>query len=332
MIIHIGLGQLIYICIREQKLMAYDDLKDRLHNVAFTTATPFSDDGAEVLHEELASNLRSIQDRGAEVFIPCGNTGEYYALSHEEREAVVKTHVEVVGDDGIVVGGVAGSTKTAISLIDRYEAVGADAVLVMHPDHTHMHERGLVQYYRRLSESTDLGIVGYKRGTQLSTSVLCGIAGIENVIGIKYADKDIKDFKRAVEDVPADLVWINGIAERYAVAFAIEGADGYTTGIGNFVPEATLALFDAIENGNWEAAHEYQRVLRPYEDLREESGVDNDIPSANNVPAVKYGLELAGLCGGPVREPLVQLSETDKARADDFYRQIEGATLTIPNQ
>lgn len=307
--------------------MAYEDLKDQLHHVAFTTPTPFSDDGARVVHDDLASNLRSIKERGAVVFVPCGNTGEYYALSDGEREAVVETHVEVVGDDGIVIGGVAGSTKTAISLIDRYEAVGADAVLVMHPDHTHMHERGLVRYYRRLAESTDLGIVGYKRGEQLSRSVLCSVSEIENVVGVKYAVDDIKEFKQVVEDVPADLVWINGIAERYAIAFAIEGADGYTTGIGNFVPEATLSLYDAIENGDWEAARQCQRVLRPFEDLREEAGADNEIPAANNVPAVKYGLDLAGLCGGPVREPLVPLSEADKARADDYYRRIENANL-----
>lgn len=312
--------------------MAHEDLRDQLCNVAFTTPTPFSDDGSTVLHDELASNLRSIQEHGAEVFVPCGNTGEYYALSDPEREAVVETHVDVVGDDGVVVGGVAGSTKTAISLIDRYEAVDADAVLVMHPDHTHIHERGLVRYYRRLAESTDLGIVGYKRGAQLSRSVLCEIAEIENVVGVKYAVDDIKDFKQTVEDVTADLAWINGIAERYAVAFAIEGADGYTTGIGNFVPEATLSLFEAIEDDNWERARDCQRVLRPYEDLREESGADNEIPAANNVPAVKYGLELAGLCGGPVREPLVPLSDADKSRAEDYYRRIESAKLAIPDQ
>lgn len=312
--------------------MAYEDLKDQLRDVAFTTPTPFSDDGSTVLHDDLASNLRSIEACGAAVFVPCGNTGEYYALSDAEREAIVETHVEVVGSDGVVIGGVAGSTKTATALIERYGAVGADAVLVMHPDHTHVHERGLVEYYRRLAESTDLALVGYKNGAQLSGSVLRGITEIDNVIGIKYADNDVKDFKQAVEDVPDDVVWINGIAERYAVAFAIEGADGYTTGIGNFVPEATLALFAAIEDGDWKTAREYQRILRPYEDLREESGADNEIPAANNVPAVKYGLDLAGLCGGPVREPLVPLSEADKARADDYYQRIERAKLTTVDQ
>lgn len=306
--------------------MPYSELKDGLRDVAFTTATPFTADGTAVDEAALAENVQALADAGAELFVPCGNTGEYYALSDRERVAVVRTHVEQVPEEAVVVGGVGGSTKTAAALIDAYRDAGADAAMVMYPGHTYVHEQGLVEYYRALADATDLGLVVYKRGPELTHSVLRELAAIENVVGVKYAVNDIYGFKRAVADIDADVVWLNGIAERFALSFAVEGAEGYTTGIGNFAPEVTLSLFDAVSEGDWERARRLQERIRPYEDLRDESGAGNSIGSANNVPAVKYGLDLAGLNGGPVREPLVDLADDDRRRAEDYYEQLLEAT------
>lgn len=303
-------------------------LREREHpvgDVCFTTATPFSDDGTEVDHEGLRANLEFLDDHGARVYIPCGNTGEYYSLSDTERAAVVKTHVETVGDDGTVIGGAAGSTKKVIALIDRYEAAGADGVMVMHPDHTHVHEQGLKRYYRQISEVTDLDIVVYKRGPEVSTEVLAEIAAIDNVVGIKYADDDLKTFSRAVDNIDANVVWINGIAERYAPAFTVEGATGFTTGIGNFAPQAPIALYQAFVDGDIERAKQIRNAIRPFERLRDQPGSNNTIGSANNVPAIKYGMDLVGLNGGPVREPLVDLSSEDAQLAEEYLEQLQAA-------
>ncbi|MFC6964253.1 dihydrodipicolinate synthase family protein [Halocatena marina] len=307
--------------------MGYRDIKQQLRGVPFTTATPFSEDGSKIQHSKLHENLQSLERAGAQVFIPCGNTGEYYSLSHQERIEVVGTHVEATQDESAVVAGVGGSTKTAVELLSEYERIGADAAMVMYPRHTYIHEQGLVDYYTKLAESTDLGLVLYKRGPLLSQKLIDELSTINNVIAVKYAVNNIKDFTQSVSDTTGDLVWLNGIAERYAPAFALEGAEGYTTGIGNFAPEPVLALSNAIRNEDWARARHIRDILRPYEDLREESGMNNPFTAANNVPAVKYGMELAGFHGGPVRSPLVQLSEKDKKRTREYYEKINSATF-----
>jgi len=302
--------------------MSHRNIKSQLQNVCFTTATPFSEDTQEIRHSKLAENLQTIENAGGQVFIPCGNTGEYYSLSNDERVEVVSTHVEATDDDSSIIAGAGGSTKTATDLLSRYETVGADGALIMHPTHTYAHERGLVNYYKKLARSTDLGLVIYKRGPSIPRQVIAEVSEAENIIGVKYAVDDIKDFAQSVSDVPGDVVWLNGIAERYALSFALEGAEGHTTGIGNFVPEAVLALQDAIEDEDWERARHIRDILRPYEDLREEAGSNNSLNSANNVPAVKYGMEMAGLYGGPVRDPLMGLCQADKDRAEAYYQRI----------
>ena len=307
--------------------MDYDELRTRFRDVAFTTATPFTEDGEDVDHDALAANIEFMADAGARLFIPCGNTGEYYALTDEERIAIVQTHAEAAPDDAVLVAGVGGSVKEATALAEAYEEAGADATMVMHPTFTYATERGLVNYYERIGDATDLGLVIYKRGPDVTRRVVHEVTQREDAVAVKFAVNDVKEFSQTVADGPEDVAWVNGIAERYAVGFAAEGAVGYTTGIGNFAPEAVLALFDALDGGDWERAREIREIVRPYEDLRAESGPDNVLGSALNVPSVKYGLELAGANGGPVRDPLGELTDEDRARAEEYYEAIENADL-----
>lgn len=302
----------------------YEDLKQSLRDVAFTTATPFTDDGTAVDHDALAANLGYLSDAGGRLFIPCGNTGEYYALDDGERAAVVETHAETLPVDATVVGGLGGSIPEATALADAYESAGADALMVMHPDHTYAHDRGLVEYYRAIVDATDLGVVIYKRGPGVPRSVIADLVPREGVVGVKFAVNDIKEFSQSVADCGDDAVWLNGVAERYAPGFAVEGAAGFTTGVGNFLPEVSLELHDAIEAGDWERARDLRELLRPLEDLREETG-GGSLAAANNVPLVKRGLELAGLHGGPVRPPLVELSDDDRERVDERYEAVRAA-------
>ncbi|QLG61746.1 dihydrodipicolinate synthase family protein [Halorarum salinum] len=299
--------------------MGFDQLKANLRGVAFTNPTPFSADGADVRHDALAENTRHVVDAGGRVLIPCGNTGEYYSLTDDERVAVVSTTATAAGEDASIVAGAGGSTKEAIALADAYEDAGADAIMVMHPVHTYQHEAGLREYYRAIVDATDLPVVVYKRGPEVTADLIRELAAHERVVGVKYAEDDVAAFANLVASVDADVVWSNGIAERYAPSFAIEGAEGFTTGIGNFLPGEVLALMDAIRREDWARARELRDLLAPYERLRQGTGPDNEIRAANNVPGVKRGMELAGLYGGPVREPLASLSAADAERAEQYY-------------
>lgn len=308
--------------------MDYPSLKDALAGVAVTLATPFTQDGDSVRYDELRNNAAFLVDSDVPTLIPCGNTGEYYSLSMDERRQIVEETVATVGGDAAVVAGAGGSTKEVLHLIEHYESCGADGVMVMHPSHTYIHRDGLFEYYETIASSTDLGVVLYKRGPELMDELIEELAEIENVVGVKYAVNDVNAFSSAVETVTADVVWSDGIAERFAPAFAIEGADGFTSGIGAFLPELPLALMDALRSEEWDRASRIRNLARPYEDLRESTGSNNPFTAANNVPAIKYGLELSGLYGGPVREPLTELTEEDKQRAEKYYHNI---VQTLPD-
>jgi len=307
--------------------MAYQEIRSDLRGVAFTNPTPFNENKDNIQHDELSKNIQYILNSGGSLVIPCGNTGEYYSLTRDERVSVVETTADVVGEQGTVIGGVGGSTQSAIELANAYESAGADGIMIMQPSHTYQHQCGLLHYYQKIIESTNLGVVIYKRGSKISLNIIKQLAKYENVVGVKYAVNDINEFSKTVAATNEEIVWSNGIAERFAPSFIIEGAEGFTTGIGNFLPNETLRLMELLKQGEWDQAKQLRDLLRPFEDLRDETGDGNNLSAANNVPVVKYGMELAGLNGGPVREPLVQLNQKDKNLVEEHYNDIKGRSI-----
>jgi len=216
-----------------------DALREALAGVAFTTPTPFDPGTNEVRYGALSENVEYLYGEGARLFVPCGNTGEHYALTDEERVGIVETHVEATGPEATVVAGAAGSVPEIRDLASAYAGVGADALMVMHPSHPYVHAEGLAEYYRRICEATELGVLFYKRGPSIPRETLVTIGEREDVFGVKFAVGDVDEFAQSVTAAPDDLTWLAGSAERYALSFAIAFA---WTGA-RPSPSASLASF-----------------------------------------------------------------------------------------
>ena len=323
------------------------DIRDRLRGVAVGLLTPFDDELA-IAHESLRENAEILYERGMRTFLAAANISEYHSLSRDERVSLVETSVDALPSDACVLAGVGGSIGDARELIQAYDAIGdhesganedsadettpdefgidrsgVDALMIMPPDHTYVHEAGLLQYYRELAAVTDTPLVPYVRGFDPSVDFLAALTRIEGVVGIKYALEDPVKLGAAVEGGADDVVWVDGAAEPYAVSFWAEGAEGFSAGVSNFRPAVGLELFDALSSGDWERARALRNCCLPFQRFRGETGTDNAIPGAVSVPAVKSGLELAGLHGGRVRPPLVELSPEDERRVEALYLQLE---------
>jgi 4-hydroxy-tetrahydrodipicolinate synthase len=283
--------------------------------------TPFGDD-LEIEHEKLEANAASLSESGISTFLAAANISEYHSLTQQERIAVAETSVEAVPDDACVLAGVGGSTKAATELIDGYDRVGVDAMMVMPPDHTYVHERGLLRYYEKLGEAADAPLVPYVRGFDPSVDFLRDLSQLDDVVGVKYAIEDPVKLGSAVAAADDDVVWVDGLAEPYAVSLWNEGIEGFSAGVSNFRPEIGLSLYDALTQENWERACEIRNLTLPYQNFRGETGEHNTLPGAVSVPAVKKGLELAGLHGGAVREPIRPLSADDERRAEALYEEL----------
>lgn len=303
--------------------MPDDGLKANLRGVAAGLLTPFEEsDPDQIYREELAATASWLYEHGIRLFLASANISEYHSLSRTEREDSVRIVCEELPADATVLGGIGGSTKHAISLGRAYESAGADGIMIMPPDHTFKHERGVINYYERIAEAIDIGVVPYLYDFPVTSRLLEEVAAMEGIVGFKWAIPDVGKFSECVMAVDGDIAWLCGLAEPPAPAYYREGADGFSGGVTNFAPRLGLALNEAMEAGEWERARELRNLTYPYMNLRAECGEQNIYPGAVSVPAVKAGLEFAGRHGGPVREPLVDLCDRDRERAREMYAEI----------
>src|SRR5919204_3082659 len=110
------------------------DLRHRLRGIVTAAVVPFREGGG--LDEDgYAQNVDRIMSTGRVAGILAnGHTGEILSLSRSERKRTVAICREVVGDRGIVMGGVHGQStwETLESMQDAAEA-GADCCEVFSP-------------------------------------------------------------------------------------------------------------------------------------------------------------------------------------------------------
>ncbi|MET8806198.1 dihydrodipicolinate synthase family protein [Streptomyces sp. NPDC004546] len=289
--------------------VTFETQRAALADVVAIPVTPFAADGSvdTAAHRGL---LRRLLDGGIRTLTPNGNTGEFYALTPEERRLVTESTVEEAGDRAAVLVGVGHDLPTAVASARHARELGVRMVMVHQPVHPYVSAAGWVDYHRAIAESVpELGVVPYIRNAQLPGTRLAELADhCPNVIGVKYAVPDAARFAAFARDAGLDrFVWVAGLAEPYAPSYFSAGATGFTSGLVNVAPAVSLNMIEALRSGDYPAAMKVWEQIRRFEELRAAHG------SANNVTVVKEALATLGLCRRDVRPPSRPLPEDERA-------------------
>lgn len=276
-----------------------DRLTNALAGVGVTPVTPFTSDLGSVDRRALADNLAFLLTGGVGLLYVAGNTGEVASLSPDEWVTVVETAVDVAGE-AVVVAGVGHEYPVALELAKRAAAAGVDGILAMPRQQPYIASAGLVAYWEAIVEAAGLPAVVYQRGLPDSAD-LSRLLSHELVVGCKYAEPDVAGFAATVAADTSGVRWTCGIAERYAPFFATAGSVGFTSGLANVAPHLPLAMQDALDRGDLSGALSIRDACMPLEQIRARHG------DSFNVSAVKAAMDVAGLVGGRVRPPLVDV-------------------------
>lgn len=154
----------------DERLVRMDlsPLKAALADVVAIPVTPFAEDGSIDVpaHRVL---LRRLLDGGVRIVTPNGNTGEFYALTPDERRAVTELTIEEAGGRATVLVGVGHDVPTAVAAAEHARDAYAEMVMVHQPVHPYVSQDGWVDYHRAIAEAVPgLGVVPYVRNPLLA--------------------------------------------------------------------------------------------------------------------------------------------------------------------
>ena len=300
-------------------------LRRALRGVSGILVTPFDAD------DRIApSRLAPIVDRavaaGVGVLVANGNTGEFYALTTAEAEAMVHAAAEQIAGRAPLVAGVGRGINDALALARASREAGAAALMIHQPPDPFVSPRGVVDYVRRIAEvAQHVPLILYLRDDGIGLDAIAELSAIPGVIGVKWACPTPMRLSEAIERGDPRLIWSGGLAETWAPVLYAAGARGFTSGLINVWPERSVAISEALESGDFARARALVAGIASFEALRAEER------NGANVSVVKLALRLLGNDCGPPRPPAAwPLPDRMEGALQDLLQQIRGTASANP--
>ena len=263
-----------------------------------------------------------------------GSTSEFYAMTDEETlqmiDAVVKT---VNGRAPVIAGTGRAATRLTVDISKRAQELGIDCALVSNPYYMQVTDEGLYRHFSMIAEALDIGIMIYNNPSTSKMFVPPHIMGrlskLPNIIASKENATTIEKYywMRAKTDSKEVKVCC-GIGHLNYMYEAPFGCPAMVTELMLLAPELIFAFYDACQKKEFQEANRLMDCVIPYHEFIADCVARRNIPSTNDPEiggratalyqsVLKCAMELRGLPGGVVREPLENLTgpEIDELRA-----------------
>ena len=277
------------------------------HGVLPALITPFTPDGTALDTGALAAIVERLVGAGVGGLVPGGSTGEFTTLAHDERRELVEATVAAAaGRVPVVAGTGALSTAATIELSVHAEGAGAAAVMVVPPFYDALGWRELLAHYAAVAERISIPIMYYNlpsaTGVTLTPEQLLELKRVAGVTSLKDTGGDAvwsTELFQSGQDGPTLL---NGWDTLTFSALAA-GVPAVVWGVASIVPEQCVELHRLlIDDIDLPAARELWTRLWP---------LCSFLEGRSYPAAVKAACALVGDTTGPVRAPLLALSDEE---------------------
>jgi len=287
-----------------------------------TLITPFTED--DLIDEGgLRKNIRRIRSLGTSGVGSTWGMGEFWSLTFSEKIQIYDILADETKGQWMIGAHVTHtSVKEMLNLTNHVESLGFDLLMVAAPYMVTKTEEQVIEFVKILADNTSLAIMFYNSpqfGIVMSPEGLKKICEITNVVGVKEAsfnqqlsiDTHILLGEKVLISTPDEWIFTKGkeLGFQQQVMFAntsdwrfdLPGENHYV----QFIDKAVAGNIDQ---------EFYDLKIRPIKSISDKwwprivSSMNGVLP----VSLCKYWGELMGMAGGHVRNPLLNMSDSDK--------------------
>ena len=276
----------------------------------------------------MRSNIRHwIEDLGIDGVFIGGKQGEYFSMTVEERKRVFEIAADAARGTGAgtIMSCSDQNLDTVVALARHAQAAGADYVVVHAPVLHFVTDRDdlLYHYYRTVSEAVEIGIAMWSHpdsGYLMSPELCARIGELPNIVAIKYsvpremyAALTRLAGNRFLVSTASEDEWLDNILELgWRLYLCSSPPCLLQTAADRRMCEYTDLAFDG-------RPEEARRVRDSLEPVRR--ALKGTRPGAKPHAHQKYWQELLGQAGGPVRPPMQNLTDDEKAATSQAFER-----------
>jgi len=286
---------------------------------------PFKPDDLTLDEAGFARNLTHwTTDLGVDGVFIAGKQGEFYAMSVPERKRAFEVAVDTArGKFGTIMSCSDQNMDTVIDLARHAQAIGADYIVVHAPvlHFTKAQDETLYEYYKYISEQVDIGIAMWSHpdsGYLMTPETCARIAELPNIVAIKYSVP--REMYARLTPMVGDKIlvstaseeeWFDNIVELgWRLYLCSNPPYLFQTKTDRRIREYTDLAF----KGEIKKARAIRDSLDPVRQAFRRSR-----PAEKPPAHAKYWQELLGQVGGPVRRPMLNLTEAEKKTVREAF-------------
>ena len=239
--------------------------------------------------------------------VVCGTTGEASTLNGQERKTLYQlTHTYLGKKKKWIAGIGTNSTSASIALAKEAEAAGADALLAVTPYYNKCTQRGLIEHYTAIADSTELPLILYnvpsRTGVDISVESCKLLSQHPRINGIKEAGGSISKVAM-IRSLCGNQLHIWSGNDDQTVPIMSLGGKGVISVLSNLCPNRVAKICKACLKQNYHLAAQLQcNALALIQQL---------FCEVNPIP-VKAALASLRLCKNELRLPLTPISEENR--------------------
>lgn len=294
----------------------------QLRGIFAPITTPLSADGDGLALDRLKTNFVIYNKTKLAGYVVCGSTGEAILLSWDETERLFAAVTEHAASDKILVAGTGAESRVeTIMRTRRAAALGYKAALVRTPHYYKplMTQTALLEFFRAVADASPIPILVYSipqfTGVEVPGELVSRLAKHPNICGIKDSWGKLPVVQEIISAAPAGFQSLVGSAAILEPSLRL-GAVGAILALACVVPDLCTELYEAALGGKSAKAEEIQKQLAP---------VSQKCVNELGVGGVKFAMDRLGMFGGPVRSPILALTDDQKRAVISTL-----ATLQIP--
>jgi len=276
--------------------------------------TPF-DEKLQIDLEQLKILLDHLIETGSTALIITGTTGEASTINTIEKLQLWESALDHVDARiPVIVGVGTNNTLTTLHNIRVAEEVGADGLLIVTPYYNKPSQKGLLEHFTLVAESTDLPIIIYhipaRCGIELEIKTILELAKIPNIIGIKDSTGNTELLSQLKEKLGDHFLLYSGDDALYLDTLKL-GGEGVISVASHLVGKSMRRIHDLYHTGFIERAECLDTKLQPFY----QALFIYPNPSPIKALLSKNGIEVGG-----VRLPLATLEEYE---IDTLWGKVE---------